>query len=773
MLNPYARKFVNLVIGLLVIVAPTRAQETVQSGREAMYYKYLNFASYVKGGSIEPHWMADGISFWYAEGTPDNAVIYKVDPKANSKIPLFDTLRLRNALRVALGHEPSYEGLPFEEFTFVEEGEKAVKFTIEDNEFILQFDTYTITQAPILSEEQKSRLVPQVVERDVAGHPFVMEVLSPDLRWFAGIRDYNLWLRSTNEDHNVQMTTDGSKDDEWDVEGARWSQDGSKLALMKVDYSKVPKIPIVHWLKSTEEVEWVPIRSSFSRTKVGRPLPRLELFVVDVRSKEQIRINSGEEPNQHLHIVGWRPDGSEMLFLRASRTLQKLELMAANPYTGTSRVLLTETQTTFVVGINIFRSFESMFSLLEGGTGFIWMSEREGWNHLYLYDIDGNLIRRLTPGDFPVESIEGVDEKTGWVYFTAHADKQRPYDTQLYRVNLEGKRLSRLTKGAGEHDIQLSPSMEFFLDTHSSVDRPPVVELRKADGTLVRTLTKANIDALKELNWRPPEKFVVKAADGKTDLYGILYKPYDFAPDRKYPVIESIYGCPQLTVVPRSFTDRRGIVPQALAQLGFIVFKVDARGTPGRGKDFQDVVYGNMGRHEIRDHVTTLKQLAERRPYMDLGRVGITGRSCGGYFTIRAMLLAPDVYRVGVARAPVVDLYYGNAMEVYMGLPKDNKEAYEYASNLPLAGNLKGKLLLIHGTSDFSAPLSQTIRMTQALIQAGKPYDMLVLPDQDHAYRRYDEKIGKYVRDAVRRYFQEHLKPEKVLPLSEEEPSSK
>lgn len=223
-------------------------------------------------------------------------------------------------------------------------------------------------------------------------------------------------------------------------------------------------------------------------------------------------------------------------------------------------------------------------------------------------------------------------------------------------------------------------------------------------------------------------------------------------------MIESVYGCPHMTVVPRHFSDGMSLEAQALAQLGFVVFMVDGRGTPKRGKDFQDVVYGNMGRHEVQDHVTALNQLADTRPYMDLARVGITGHSCGGYFTIRALLHAPDVYHVGVAKAPIIDLYYGNAMEVYMGLPAENREAYEYASNLPLAGNLEGKLLMVHGTHDFSVPFSQTVRMAEAFIRAGKHFDMLVLPGQDHVYW-YEQEIGRYVVDATRRYFVEHLKP--------------
>ena len=282
------------------------------------------------------------------------------------------------------------------------------------------------------------------------------------------------------------------------------------------------------------------------------------------------------------------------------------------------------------------------------------------------------------------------------------------------------------------------------------------MKLRRADGTLLQILSKANIDALKaELKWSPSEEFVVKAADGKTDLYGVLYKPYDFDPNKKYPVIEWVYAGPQTAWVPRAFTDLRGVWPQALAQLGFITFIVDARGTPGRGKGFQDVVYGNFGRYEIPDHVATLKQLAEKRSYMDLNRVGVYGGSWGGYMTLRAMFLAAKVYQVGVALAPVVEPYLDAAThEPYIGLPQNNKEGYEYASNLRLAGNLKGKLLLSIGTSDFL--FSHTMKMVDALIRADKPFDLLVLPEQSHGPTG---RSGKYWREAVRRYFQEHLKP--------------
>ncbi len=676
-----------LLAALSLVQSPVRAQEAIPSEREAMYYRYLEFASLVKGGSVQPHWMADGNSFWYAEGAPANTIIYKVEPKANKKEPLFDTTRLRKALTPLLGYEPPYQGLPFETFTFVD-GEKRVRFKVENKQFILDLDSYIITPAStgLSSEEEKNRLIPQRFRMYLGAE--IPEVLSPDGRWFASVKDHNLRLRSTYDGRMEPLTTDGAKDFTWDAYGAKWSPDSIKLAVTKVDTSTMSPIPVIHWLKPAEEVEWAlyPRISGF---------PQAELFILDILSRKRLRIETSKQEDHYIRIWGWLPDGSELLFYKMSRDMKKVELMAANPGTGSTRAVLTESQKTFVAGSPLNSEWNEMLTFLAGGKMFLWLSERDGWNHIYLYAGEGTLIRRLTAGEFPVERIVAVDEKAGWVYFTARAE-QRRYDTHLYRVSLEGKGFARLTEGNGAHTVQFAPSKEFFLDKHSSADRPPAVELRSADGKPRQTLSRADIEALKELKWRPPEEFIVKAADGKTDLYGVIYQPWDFDPNRKYPVIEYIYNGPQGSVLPRAFADEWQQL-RALAQLGFIVFIVEGRGTVGRGKAFQDVVYGNIGRHEIPDHVTALKQLAARRPYMDLSRVGIYGLSWGGYMTLRAMLLAPDVYHVGIATCPVADLHSLAIMplEPYMGLAQ--KRAYAQDARLPQGGpgrDLYGNFLL-------------------------------------------------------------------------------
>jgi dipeptidyl aminopeptidase/acylaminoacyl peptidase len=392
--------------------------------------------------------------------------------------------------------------------------------------------------------------------------------------------------------------------------------------------------------------------------------------------------------------------------------------------------------------------------MLADGKRFVWLSDRSGSPQLYLYQIDGRLIATLTPDTLLAISAIAEDEVRGWLYWTALANGPRA-DTHLYRIRLDGTELGRLTEEAGRHDIQLAPSGSFFIDTHSSAIRPPSVDLRRADGTLVRTLATADITELEKLGWEPPEEFVVTAADGVTQVYGVLYKPHDFDSGGRYPVIDQIYlAATGALDAPRDFFTATWA--PALAQLGFIVVRLDWRGSLAGGS-LRKSIYGNIGRYEIPDHVAALEQLAAQRPYMDMSRVGIFGGSYGGYIALRAMLQAPGFFDVGIASAPITDMaeHYGN--EIAVGPIETSREAYEYASNIPLAKNLRGKLLLVHGTCDAAVPLSHTIRIIEEFTRTGRPYDLILMPGEDHG--GWSPSNAAYFLDARRRYFVEHLKP--------------
>jgi len=734
-------------LGLFIVAAPLTAQDPA-ARREAAYRRILDLPSLAKGGTVRASWMADSASFWYVDSTPDRTVAYRIDPRRNTREPLFDVARARQGVASALGHEPPYAGLPFSAFSLTS-GERSARFTLEDREWQIDRATYAVTPARSLTPVERDRQTPRLVRPGwPTTGPDLFELRSPDGRWLATEREENLWLRSTQDGRVEQLTSDGQKDFGWSLAGAKWSPHGLRLAALKVDQRSLERLPLLHWLKPNEEVEWLRY------SKVGGALARQDPCIIDVLSRREVKLEL-EPGDAYVDLIGWLPDGSELVLMRGTRDFKRLDVIAADPATGKTRVVLPETQPTFIKGIALNPGWRDLLTLLDDGKRFLFISERDGWDHIYLYDLKGNLLKRLTSGTWPVLRIVSVDTRNGWVYFNAHAES-RLYDTHVYRVGLDGQGFKRLTEGTGTHAATFSPSKEFFVDTHSNVDRPPTTELRRADGTLLQVLARGNIDSLRSMGWQDPEEFTAKAADGTTDLYGVLYRPFDFDPTKRYPVIEFIYGGPQRTNVGRAFGNIAGGAV-ALAQLGFITYVVDARGTAERGKAFQDVVYRNFGRNEIPDHVAVLEQLGAARPYMDLGRVAIMGGSWGGYMTVRAMVLAPDTYHVGVATAPVGDLYdhAAGAIEPYMGLLESNRAGYDYASSLRLADRLKGHLLLMHGTSDVNATFSATMKLADGFTRAGKPYDLRVFSEQNHSVNG----IFDYWMETTRQYFVEHLRP--------------
>ncbi|MDX1745443.1 MAG: DPP IV N-terminal domain-containing protein, partial [Halobacteriales archaeon] len=585
-LRPDRRRILAPALGLLLLTPVTGRTEPAPSQRELVFRQYLELPERLRGGVIKPHWMPDGSSLWYAEELSGETRFYRVDPTS----------------------DPIVSRIP---------------------------------RPPRDDERSTDRLSP--------ARPG--EIPSPDGRLFASVADHNLLLRAASQSDPVRITDDGELDDEWVVArdawvkgfwsgtGAMWSPDSRRLALKRVDGREVEDLPYIRFLTPETPLGW----NRFPRP--GDPTFQTELWVIDVVSGERVRLDAGQAPDQRLEILGWREATDEILFVRLNRRHTKLELLAGSATTGASRVLLTEERDTYVVGAG--HGFEQdLLTPLADGERFIWRSDRDGFRHFYLYDFEGTLIRRLTRGEFPVLGIEALDES--WLYFTGRS-AERPYDKYLYRVGLDGVGLTRLTDAPGSHQIEFSPSGKYFLDTHSSLDRPPAVDLRRADGSLVETLSRARLEDLGDLPWAPPEEFVVKALDGKTDLYGVVFKPWDFDPSRKYPVVEYIYNGPQdsLRAFGSPFTAHR--VLRAISQLGFVVFIADGPGTPERGRAFHEAAFGQYGLFEIPEHVEILKKLAKSRPYFDLDRVGIVGHSHGGYLALRAMLTEPDVYRVGIS----------------------------------------------------------------------------------------------------------------------------
>jgi len=580
----------------------------------------------------------------------------------------------------------------------------------------------------------------------------VMEVPSPDFQTFAGASDGDVWLRAAGSDEQQLLAAGDGTGNGFDIEGAKWSPDGSRLAIKQLDARGVPTIPLIRYGEPGEPVE----RIQYSR--VGEAIPVAALYIVGRNGGEPVRVELGGMEAPYLYIIGWSASSDSLFFLRSSRFTDRVELRVADAATGESRLILVEESDTYIVGLPLLHSNDAQLDdgarpvrLLEDGR-FLWISERDGWTRVYLYGPDGELLRPLTPEGSEVEFVDGIDTRGEWVYYQARIDPDRPYDNSLMRVPLAGGEPQALIAGPFFGELEFDATFAHFWTVRMDADMPPVLELYRSDGTLVRELW-STAEVARKAGWRAPEQFTAKAADGGTDLHGLLFRPAGFDPSFSYAVIEQIYLGPFTSSVSRWPNGKL----QALADLGFVVMMVDARNTRGRGRDFGDAFYGEYGQHEIADHAAVLRQLGSERPYMDLERVGVNGFSWGGYGVLRAMLLDPDLYRVGVAGAPAVDLEnFRVSIEPYLGcFPAECPDTFERASSTALVNRLAGRLLIMHGTSDDDVPFAETIRLLTALTEAGKEYDLAVYPEGNHGigWRTHE----RYFWERMTGYFKEHL----------------
>jgi dipeptidyl aminopeptidase/acylaminoacyl peptidase len=757
-----------IIAGLILSTTVVMAAD-----RKAIYEHYLKFDTLVDNASLNANWLADGSSFWFAEGGPNDRVVWVVNPGENSKKPLFDTARLRSALTPVLGYEPPYAGVPFEQFTLSPDGVSA-SFMLEGKQFSLNLSDYSVNELPApgpAAAALQERFTPKTFKRRgyFGSVTDAGDTLSPDRKWFATLQNDDIVLRSTIDGRDHRLTFDGTPENAWDIESMRlslgagltisfvpfssWSPDSLKLWALKIDRSAVAEKFEVNYLKTEDELVVRPF------TTAGGRLSHVKPYIVDILSGEVVELALDDTENYYFTLLAWLPDSSGVLFGRYSRDFKTVDIMAADSESGQVRTLFTESAESFVkIQHDVISFGNSGFTLLPNGEQFLWESTRDGWNHLYLYDVQGRLIRQLTSGEYPVLDVVSIDPAGEQIYFSAHGETPRVYDTHLYRVSPGGGRVQQLTDGEGQHAAKLSPSFQYFIDTHSTTDRAPQTDLRSVDGTLIRTLQSADTAKLEAIGWTPTEEFTVKADDGETDLWGVMHKPADFDPSRKYPVLEYLYAGPQIVTANRSFAISGSVssnLPRAIAQLGYIVVTLDARGTPERSKAFQDVVYRNWGQHEIPDHAAAIRQLGERHEFMDMSRVGIWGHSWGGHFAFRALADAPDVYHAAVSSAPGYDPYSSLLYEPYLDLPDRAKDAYEYASPFRLAGDIKGKLMIAVGTSDY-ATLTEAMKMSRALIDAGIHHEQVVLPQEGHGYTGAAEM---YFIEALVDFFDRHLNP--------------
>lgn len=581
-------------------------------------------------------------------------------------------------------------------------------------------------------------------------------VTSPDGRYAAFIRDFNLWARDLKSGQDRQLTTDGIKDFGYATNNAGWIRSDAPVLLWSPDSKRLATFQ--HDSRGVSEMYLVSTNVGAPRLEAWKyPLPedkeifRIHRVIIDVETAKVTRLLMPADQHRSTindHIadgttfldVEWYPDGKHAAFVSSSRDHKEAVFRVADTTNGEVRTLFQErAQTQFQGGLAAIGSVN--WRVLPASREVLWWSQRDNWGHLYVYDLDtGALKRQLTSGDWNVASLLRVDEKTRTLYFTGvgRESGRDPYFQHLYRIQMDGTGLTLLTPEDGNHTVAFSPDGAHFVDTYSTPVTPPVTVLRRASGERVAELERADISRLVAAGWKPPTPIIVKARDGKTDLYGLMFTPTNLDPAKKYPIINYIYPGPWgSSVGSRNFTPARSD-HQALAELGFVVVAIDGMGTEWRSKAFADAYYGNMGDNTLPDQIAGMRELASRHSYIDINRAGIWGHSGGGFATAAAMFRHPEFFKVGVSQAGNHDNrnYEDDWGERFQGLlTRDGaRDSYESQANQLVAANLKGKLLLAHGAMDNNVPIYNTYLVVDALVKANKDFDLIVYPHQRHGF---------------------------------------
>lgn len=580
----------------------------------------------------------------------------------------------------------------------------------------------------------------EVVRPGLFAHtPPIKEPGSPSGKFFAGTRKGKLYVRAASSKLQ-QAIADPEEGWHWDIAGAKWSPDGKYIAVKQIDDRKVPKIPIVDWTNGQEQLRMI----NYSRA--GEPVEKHQVYIVEVANGKTVKINHGLE-DPYIHIQSWSPDGEKLRIFRTDRLMKEMELLFADTKSGSVQTIVTESSETYILGISLMQGYESsldhldIITFLDDRKQFIWASERSGFNQLYLYDFNGKLIRPLTENNLSGHVLNNVlvNEKKAWVYFTASADMENPYHQQLYRIKLDGSSLQKITEAPQLPEVRFSSSKDTLWVLKAGLPDLMQIDEYSAKGEFQKTVWNRDLQFLDEAGF-DPEYAKVPAADGTAQLEALILKPSDFNPRASYPVIEYIYGGPHTILVPRQIYSPPLWSAYLIANQGFIVVMLDGRGTPGRGKKFQDHSYGRFGQVEIADHAAALRHLFKERQYMDSTRLGIWGHSWGGYFALRAAILEPTLYKAVQISAPAVDpLGMRVAVEPYMGcLPKDCPEAYKKGANTAIIKDLNQPLLIVHGTADDDVPLAEAMKLNKALVESGnRNYELMLLPNVDHIVMRH------------------------------------
>ncbi len=687
------------------------------------------------------NWIPNTQRFWYLTRTRQGSEFVLVDAVRKTRKPAFDARQVAQELSKATGKKIDPYKLPFTTITFGKDDE-GVEFVAEGS--VWQYGPGTVAfrkKGPFKAEITERRYWGSAQD-ETTSRP----INSPDSNWTAYVRNYNLYIRPRPAGNEIQLSFDGSAGDYY-ASNIQWSPDSKKLVTNRI---RPGEKHLIYFVRSSPTDQLQPRLENREYLKPGDSLPqrRPQLFLIDTR--QHVPVDDTLFRQQFsLSNLRWRNDSRSFTFEYNQRGHQVYRVLEVNAATGAVRPLIEEQSRTFID----YSSKRYRYDMADGKE-IIWASERDGWNHLYLYDsMTGKVKKQLTKGEWVVREVVYVDEVKRTVLFAAsgrNAD-QDPYLIQYYRVNFDGTGLKALTTENANHVARFSPTFRYFVDTYSRADLPPTTVLRSAvDGSVLMELEKADISAWQQAGWKMPEVFSAMGRDGKTDIWGVIIRPTNFDPAKKYPVIENIYAGPHSSFVPKTFMSTNFAMHE-LAELGFIVVQIDGMGTSNRSKAFHDVCWKNLKDAGFPDRILWLQAAAKTYPALDLERVGIYGTSAGGQSSAGALLFHPDFYKVAVSSCGChdnrMDKIWWN--EQWMGYPIGPH--YAECSNVTNAHKLQGKLLLMVGEVDDNVDPASTMQVADALIKARKDFDLVVLPNLSHTAG------GEYGERKRRDFFVRHL----------------
>ena len=684
-----------------------------------------------------PVWLAGTDRFVYRKSAEGGHAFVLVDASTQAKQPAFDHAKLAAALSAASGASYTAVTLPITRFRFID-GESAIAFAVENTRWRCDLKAYTCAREPRHPGEEDDADDWGYDNTPKAENSAEKTLASPDGKWLASIENYNVQIRSKDGKDKMELSTDGSEENYYAFSTMVWSPDSTHLVAYRIrpGYRR-----LVHYVESSPKDQLQPESFTMVYPKAGDVLPLQQPVLFDIAGKREIPVDNSLFPNPYdLTPVAWWKDSRGFTFEYNQRGHQIFRVIEVDEHTGNARALISEQSATF---INYEPLIDSQFDTgkvyrhdVADGKEIIWASERDGWEHLYLFNGQtGALENQITKGPWVVRAVNRVDDEKRQIWFEASGMNpgEDPYFVHAYRIDFDGTGLTPLTPDEANHTVQFSEDGKYYLDTWSRIDTPPTMALYQAsDNKQLMVVEHADISKLLAAEWHAPEVFKAKGRDGTTDIWGIIYRPANFDPHKKYPVIEDIYAGPQGSFVPKSFSSR--IEP--LTQLGFVVVQIDGMGTNNRSRAFHDVTWKNLKDAGFPDRILWHKAAAAKYPWYDISRgVGIFGTSSGGQSSMGALLFHPEFYKVAVSNSGChdnrMDKIWWN--EQWMGWPVGPQ--YSDSSNVDNAWRLQGKLLLIFGEMDHNVDPSSTLQVADRLIRANKTFDLFEVPGADHGTR--------------------------------------